>query len=135
MPNQHAPAAPLAERFWAKVARGSTSECWLWLGGISSTGYGSIKRSGGARITAHRASWELHRGPVPDGLWVLHRCDVRRCVNPAHLFLGTRLDNIRDMDAKGRRSVGFRHGLACERARTDLPDANGGDVRARKEKP
>lgn len=52
--------------------------------------------------TAHRISWLIHRGPIPSGMLVLHSCDVRRCVNPKHLFLGTQLDNLRDMATKGR---------------------------------
>lgn len=76
-------------------------KCWLWNGTINNNGYGMIyfqKRIG----LAHRASWEIHRGPIPNGMYVLHRCDVRNCVNPGHLFLGTCTDNARDMHAKGR---------------------------------
>jgi hypothetical protein len=91
---------PLSVRFWRFVEK--TESCWLWRGGrISKTGYGttSVMRK---RILAHRASWELHNGPIPSGLWVLHTCDNPICVNPAHLFLGDRADNMRDAFQKGR---------------------------------
>ena len=75
--------------------------CWLWQGTTGSKGYGLIKiakRMDGA----HRASWRLHRGPIPDGLSVLHKCDTRSCINPEHLFLGTHDENMKDMVSKGR---------------------------------
>ena len=76
------------------------SQCWEMR--VASGGrYGSFVLQG-KRQLAHRASWVLHKGPIPDGLNVLHQCDNPRCVNPAHLFLGTHLDNMRDRDAKGR---------------------------------
>lgn len=59
----------------------------------------------GKTTLAHRVAWTLHRGEIPDGMCVLHKCDVRDCVNPEHLFLGTVHDNIRDMDAKKRRGT------------------------------
>jgi len=75
--------------------------CWLWTACLSSTGYGSGTR-GGKRFNAHKLAYESFIGPVPDDLHVLHRCDVRACCNPAHLFIGTPLDNMRDMESKGR---------------------------------
>ena len=96
----------LAERFWAKVER--SAGCWRWNGSHVHNGYGQILGTvGGKRIPlrAHRVSWELHFGPIPDGSMVLHRCDVRDCVNPSHLFLGTASDNTRDMVSKGRQFV------------------------------
>ena len=90
-------------RFWANVDKNGPNGCWLWTGSrILSGGYGSFY----ARrkpIRAHRYSWSLVNGPIPSGLFICHRCDVPLCVNPEHLFLGTPLDNIRDMDTKGRR--------------------------------
>ncbi len=96
----------LAERFWEKVEK--TDSCWLWTG-TRINGYGNIKESGhrGRNLRAHRVSYELHHGPIPDGLFVLHRCDNPPCVNPAHLFLGTLKDNSEDMIRKGRRPSVF----------------------------
>ena len=101
------------DRFFQFVSR--TDDCWEWQGyrgPVDRYGRFMVKRPDGKRTPrlAHRASWELHSGPIPSGLQVLHRCDNRRCVNPEHLFLGTQLDNIRDMDAKGRR-VTWLHAL------------------------
>ena len=64
----------------------------------------------GVEMEAHRASWLIHRGPIPKGIHVLHRCDVPGCVNPDHLFLGTHLENVGDMVAKGRQCVGEKNG-------------------------
>jgi len=75
--------------------------CWLWTGPLFRSGYGRAS-CGIKKRRAHRVAFETYIGPIPDGLQVLHRCDVPRCVNPAHLFLGTPADNARDMDAKGR---------------------------------
>lgn len=77
------------------------SGCWLWLGAVDRKGYGRA-RLNGRDSGAHRLSWALHRGEIPFGLWVLHRCDNPCCVNPEHLFLGTCQDNHDDMFAKGR---------------------------------
>ena len=98
---------PLADRFWPKVRK--SDGCWEWTAAITNKGYGMLGGPGGAagrKLTAHRISWELHCGPVPQGLCVLHRCDNRRCVRPEHLFLGTFQDNTADMFAKGRNGPG-----------------------------
>jgi hypothetical protein len=86
-------------RFERFFRRGEPNECWEWSGGRHGKGYGQF---GNPTTKAHRVAWELYRGPVPDGLHVLHSCDNPPCVNPNHLFLGTNLDNVNDKVAKGR---------------------------------
>lgn len=85
------------------------SGCWLWLRSINNKGYGSGSL-GGKRQYAHRYSYERSVGLIPDGMKVCHRCDVPCCVNPAHLFVGTQRDNMRDAAIKGRTAKGLRHG-------------------------
>lgn len=87
------------QRFWAKVEK--SDGCWLWRGTVAG-GYGQCRSAPKVRVAAHRFSYNLHFGPIPDGLYVCHRCDTPLCVNPAHLFLGTDSDNMRDMVSKGR---------------------------------
>lgn len=99
------------ERFWAKVQK--SEDCWLWTGGIiAGTGYGAFHD--GQRWSTHRYSWTIHYGHIPTGLAVLHKCDVRACVRPTHLWLGTKQDNSRDMASKNRHFVpglkGEEHG-------------------------
>ncbi len=99
------------ERFWAKVERRRKNQCWLWLASLRGRGYGQFggPLCHGAHGAAHRISWLIHFGPIPDGLFVLHHCDNPRCVNPSHLFLGTHQDNMADRDAKNRVAHGERH--------------------------
>ena len=91
------------DRFWAKINKNGLGGCWIWTAGKVGTGrYGRIYINS-KHYRTHRISWELHNGPIPAGIWVLHHCDNPPCVNPAHLFLGTALDNNRDAIRKGRK--------------------------------
>ncbi len=101
----------LALSFWKRVS--IEGECWHWAGALNNMGYGFLH----TRIRpdlrlAHRLSWTLYRGEIPSGLWVLHSCDQPSCVNPNHLFLGTRQDNVDDMLKKGRNAKGEGNGAS-----------------------
>jgi hypothetical protein len=95
-----------ADRFWSKVEK--SDECWKWTAGKHNAGYGVFWEKG-RFYKAHRWSWERERGPIPDGLNLLHKCDNPACVRPDHLFLGTQKDNVNDMVSKGR------HGIVTQR--------------------
>lgn len=98
------PIRPIKERILERIKKDDAG-CWIWQGSRFKDGYGAIgiRRTGSKR--AHRVSYEAFNGPITDGAWVLHRCDVPACVNPEHLFLGTPSDNTRDMLAKERRHI------------------------------
>ncbi len=100
-------------RFWSKIDKRGTDECWPWLAGATGTGYGALYVNG-RTINTHRIMYELAIGPIPNSLWVLHHCDNPLCVNPAHLWLGTHADNMKDREAKGRANhcKGEHHGRA-----------------------
>lgn len=106
---------PFAERFWPKVRK--TDSCWLWTAYADRDGYGRITRCPGEMTGyAHRLSWELVNGPIPEGMFVLHNCDTPSCVNPAHLRLGTHQDNMADRASRGRIACGEKQGGARLRA-------------------
>lgn len=90
-------------RFWGKVELGASGQCWVWTASVTGKGYGKISIAW-KMLQAHRVAFEWFHGPVPSGLYVCHRCDHRRCVNPEHLFVGTHRDNVDDMLRKGRAS-------------------------------
>lgn len=98
----------LPERFWRAVSK-SADGCWLWTGSVNTYGYGQIRDESGRYTSAHRVSWRLANGPIPEGQSVLHRCDTPRCVRPDHLFLGSQADNMRDKREKARQCRGSRH--------------------------
>ena len=87
-------------RFFSKVEQ--TNTCWIWTGARNQYGYGMFLVKRGKTRGAHRFSFETFVGPIPEGHDVCHTCDVRNCVNPAHLWSGTTSENLRDCSAKGR---------------------------------
>ena len=86
----------LEARFWEKVNVRGPDECWLWLGAVTTSGYGVLQRGGRGEglIRAHRLSFEIENGPIPDGSLVLHFCNIKTCINPAHLFDGDYSQNL-----------------------------------------
>lgn len=104
---------PLEEKLWQHVVKQPGEGCWEWTGPTRMHfGYGGIWHRG-KKLRAHRVSWEIANGPVPDGLFVLHKCDNPPCVRPDHLYLGTNLDNARDRAARDRFDYRKRvHGMA-----------------------
>ena len=113
---------PYEMRFWAGVEK--TRYCWLWRKSATANGYGQFDNQ-----RAHRVAWKLTMGSIPKGLLVLHKCDVKLCVRPSHLFIGTQQDNINDMFSKGRarKAKGENHGNAKlqEKDALKIKDANG----------
>ena len=114
------------QRFLSKVKK--TDNCWLWTGSKQHNGYGRMHLIIDGKRTmqqAHRIAWSIHhRLPILDGLWVLHRCDNPPCVNPEHLFLGTRSDNMQDASRKGRipRRAGKSRQTHCIRGHAFTPE-------------
>ncbi len=100
----------------------------MWTGALGPDGYG-VFRADGKNRRAHRVAWEIHNGPVPDGLYVLHRCDIRNCVNASKcLFLGTHEDNMRDKMEKGRQAAGEALSRALSGENSGCNKVTTGDV-------
>lgn len=100
----------VVERFWSHVATAGDDECWNWTIGRFAFGHGSFKAFGKS-WQAHRFAWTIEHGDIQPTLCVLHRCDNPPCCNPAHLFLGTKSDNSRDMVSKSRHAKGDTHAV------------------------
>lgn len=109
--NGHGSRVDIEKRFWDKVIK--HDGCWEWIGAKCSKGYGNIRYNKKIE-SAHRLSWRLNIGEIPNGLHVLHKCDNPECTNPSHLFLGTNAENVKDRDKKGRyvKMVGESNGLS-----------------------
>ena len=105
----------MTDRFTPKYVKEPNSGCWLWTAATGKGGYG-VFRHRRQTMQAHRASWDIHNGPIPDGAWVLHHCDTPPCVNPAHLFLGDHDANMADAARKGRNAHGSKapHSILTE---------------------
>ena len=113
-----------AERIQKRISVSETG-CWLWTSTVGGHGYGYVVWRDVPEQRAHRASWHIHRGPIPKGLLVCHRCDMPLCVNPDHLFLGTHRDNGRDASAKSRFNLALRSANGRRRALTGKRNRNG----------
>jgi hypothetical protein len=105
------------ERFLKRVNIDQETNCWLWTGSvIKANWHGQWRNAKGAIEPTHRAAWRLFKSPIPEGVCICHRCDNPVCVNPAHLFMGSKSDNARDMWEKGRArpksSLGENHGMS-----------------------
>jgi hypothetical protein len=92
---------PAEERFWKYVNKDTGTSCWEWTGCLEIAGYGKL-RVNGKNIKAHRFSYQLHKGEIPDGMFILHSCDNPKCIRPDHLSIGTHAENMRDMINKNR---------------------------------
>jgi hypothetical protein len=110
------------ERFWSKVK--ISDQCWVWCAATFRSGYGSFNSKYSASKLAHRYSYEEFYGPIPEGMCVLHTCDVRNCVRPTHLFLGTLKDNAQDAWNKGRGKVPDNSGDKQGRAKLTWADVH-----------
>ena len=116
MGSNHRPVRSLKDRLESRLMCDPNSGCWIWTGATKEYGYGVIGREFPSKktIKTHRAAWIVFRGPIPEGMNVLHKCDIPPCCNPNHLYLGSLKDNARDTVARGR---DFRPDNRGERAK------------------
>jgi hypothetical protein len=112
---------PIKDRFMAKVQVNIVTGCWEWIGARNNHEQGQFVVEH-KKVLAYRFSWELHRGKIPEGMYVCHKCDNPPCVNPDHLFLGTQSDNIRDCVSKGRLHNWNKAKTVCKRGHAFTPE-------------
>lgn len=124
----YGPRLKMPDAFFAKLDKTAPGGCWLWTGSRLSVGYGNF-RWGGRLVTTHRYAYEVAFGPIPEGLLVCHKCDVRACCNPEHLFLGTHADNAADMMQKGRHVKATSGPRGSEIASSKLKEADVAEIK------
>lgn len=108
---QHKKPVDDTERFWSYVDVKGLFDCWEWQGGLDIGGYGLFFFNG-KRIRSHRYSYQLYNGDIPKGMFALHKCNNRKCVNPFHIYQGTCQDNVNDKMKANRQSRGIKHGMS-----------------------
>jgi hypothetical protein len=106
------PRISISEKIENSSVKIPESGCWIWMKSVNRNGYGKTSLGRNTNLSAHRASYEEKYGPIPNGLMALHHCDIRSCVNPDHIFLGTQQDNMTDKVDKKRQAVGEFHGMS-----------------------
>lgn len=108
--------------FWSRTTR--DGDCLIWIGARDAFGYGAA-RLRGSQVSTHRIAWELANGPIPEGMFVCHRCDRPECIAPAHLFLASHAENMADMVAKGRGANQNTGKERCKRGHLFTPENTG----------
>lgn len=105
------PRIPLPEKMERNTIRIPESGCWIWMSSLNTGGYGKTGLGRGSHLSAHRVSYEQKFGPIPKDKFALHTCDIKCCVNPDHIFLGTQKENMADKVNKNRQAKGEKHGM------------------------